>query len=191
MKSAPIIPKFNDNGVLPPHRGDPTVREDMSPYVATTLQLCERFGTTKLRRTMLQGFLEYRALLHDLNVKKGFQWLDGYFLEDFETKKGKHPDCIQVVNFYEQPKPFPHPDKSDAYALLTDMTAIERKFHVAYHTVGLHWKAERLVSHTRFWWGQMSHTEETEIWKGLVQVPLNTPEEDAAAVQYLNALEKK
>jgi hypothetical protein len=191
MKTDSIIPKFNDNGVLPPHRGDPTVRADMSPFPATTLQLCERFGHTKVRRTMLHGFLEFRALLHELQLTKGFQWLDGCFLEDFEHTKGKSPDCIQVVNFCVKPRPFPHRDKSDAYARLLDMPAIERKFHVAYRTVDLEWTPERLVNHTRFWWGQMSHTEETDIWKGLVQVPLNTPEDDAAAIRYLNALEKK
>jgi hypothetical protein len=50
---------------------------------------------------------------------------------------------------------------------------------------------QKLVSRTRFWWGQMSHTEEEEVWKGLVQVPLNTPDDDAAALQHLNTLEKK
>ena len=187
-----IIPKFNENKVLPPHRGDPKKESDMSPFPATTLQLCERFAHSKARRPFLRGLMEFRAVLNELQMIEGFQWLDGYFMEDFEHQKSKTPDFIQVVTFYKQPpKPFPHPDLTDTFAILQDPGLLERKYRVTHQVVRLDLPPQKLVNRTRFWWSQMSHTEEEEVWKGLVQVPLNTPEDDAAAIEHLNALEKK
>jgi hypothetical protein len=196
MINETIIPKFNENKVLPPHRGNPKNESDMSPFPATTLQLCERFGHSKARRPFLRGFLEFRGVLEELQMHEGFQWLDGFFMEDFEHQKIKTPEFIQVVTFYKQPpKPFPHPDLTDTFAILQDPDLLERKYNVTHNVVRLDMSAQntpqKLVSRTRFWWGQMSHTEEEEVWKGLVQVPLNTPDDDAAAMQYLKALEKK
>jgi len=164
----------------------------MSPFKATTLELCERFGKNKVRRNILRGFLDFRSVLTELKMVNGFQWLDGYFMEDFEHARGKTPDFVQVVTFYHQPSPpFPPPDLTDTYAILEDADLLEEKYCVLNHTIRLDWKPERIVKWTRFWWGQMSHTEESEVWKGLVQVPLNTPDDDAAALQYLKTLEKK
>jgi hypothetical protein len=36
------IPPFDLNLVLPPHLGDPTVLDELSPYPCTTVELCAR-----------------------------------------------------------------------------------------------------------------------------------------------------
>src|SRR5512139_2649288 len=92
------IPALNADGVLPPHKGDPTSLDGNSPYPATTLELCERFGTTPDRCAILKGFLELRQALRQLQIVDGFQWVDGPFLED-DRHHRKAPDHLQVVTF--------------------------------------------------------------------------------------------
>ena len=54
------IPVFDHNLVLPPHLGDPVDRSQLSPYPCTTLNLCQRLGTTAERRAILGKFLDFR-----------------------------------------------------------------------------------------------------------------------------------
>ena len=50
------IPVFDHNLVLPPHLGDPVDRAQLSPYPCTTLDLCQRLGTTPERRAIIGKF---------------------------------------------------------------------------------------------------------------------------------------
>ena len=79
------IPAFNHNLVLPPHLGNPAAIGDLSPYSCTTLELCQRFGTTPERRAILGRYLDFRERMATEGLTNGFQWLDGSFLEDIET----------------------------------------------------------------------------------------------------------
>ncbi len=88
------IPDFNNQGLLPPYNGE---REDMhqtSPYPATTLELCQKFGSTPQRREILHGYLKFRSLLHQLQVVEGFQWVDGRFLEQDTARPRKNFSVI-------------------------------------------------------------------------------------------------
>lgn len=78
MVLAVPIPDFK-NGVLPPHKGDAREPEDVSPYMATPKEVCERFGFSPERKIILHGWLDYREQIHNVNMTSGFQWLDGSF----------------------------------------------------------------------------------------------------------------
>ena len=58
----------------------------MSPYDVTASEIVARFGTTPGRREILRGWLDHRAAMRVIGIDKGFQWLDGSFVEDKEPK---------------------------------------------------------------------------------------------------------
>ena len=81
-----MIPAWNISGVLPPIRpGEQGHSHDRSPYVASLQQLVDRFATSYERSAILQGLLDYRRELYSSDIVRGFQWLDGSFLEQVEV----------------------------------------------------------------------------------------------------------
>jgi len=67
------IPVFDHNLVLPPHMGDPVNRAQLSPYPCTTLDLCQRLGTSPERRAILAKFQDFRDRLRSEGLTNGFQ----------------------------------------------------------------------------------------------------------------------
>jgi len=55
-----MIPNFDYNGVLPPHLGNPTGPQDISPFETTSIKLVERFAYNAKRIEILSGFFEFR-----------------------------------------------------------------------------------------------------------------------------------
>jgi hypothetical protein len=185
------IPDFDHNGVIPPHVGDHAAnRANMSPYPCNSMELCTKFGTTDERRQILLGFFDLRDSLRQLGVTSGFQWLDG----SFATTKPK-PNDIDVVTFF-QPIPPPSSPPASATALLpviTDRDATKVRFHVDHILVPLASKpdrledAKRLIDEVRYWFGLFSHRRSDDVWKGMLQLPLDTAAEDLQAANSLRA----
>lgn len=97
-----FLPHWSNAGVLPPVRPNHLgYSPDRSPYAVSLLTLVERFSTTPERIKILQGFLQFRAFLHELGVTSGFQWLDGSFMEQVELLESRSPNDIDVVTFFE------------------------------------------------------------------------------------------
>ena len=190
------IPDFNHNGVLPPHVGDQAVnRGDMSPYPTTSTELGTKLGATHERRQILLGFFELRAALRQLGITSGFQWLDGSFAEDAEKTRGRAPNDIDVVTFF-QPIPPPvnlPPAAAALLPMLTDRDATKNQFHVDHILVPLASTpdriadARRLVDDVRYWFGLFSHRRSDDVWKGMLQLPLDTAAEDQQAVDSIRA----
>ncbi len=93
-----MIPKFNMSGVLPPFVGNsPTDRVKMSPYDASMSELTDRFGISRERFEILQGFPQYREKL----VAAGFQ--DGFELviSDSDGRKASIKGNIDKKCFKE------------------------------------------------------------------------------------------
>jgi hypothetical protein len=61
-------------------------------------------------------------------------------------------------------------------------------FHVDHYFVDLGCEPADLVEQTRYWFGLFSHTRGS-IWKGMVQVDLNTASDDAEATEFLRTLD--
>ncbi len=183
------IPKLNGNGVLPPYDGDPTNQAGSSPYLATTLELCEVFANTPERRAILKGFLELRAALRQLQIVNGFQWVDGQFLED-DRQKRTAPDHIQVVTFFHPSPHLENPEYADLADTIKNRKKTRTQFHVDHMPVLLSWPPELVIDHTRHWCSLLSHQRETGVWKGLLKIELNTISEDNAALQHLQSLEE-
>ncbi len=184
------IPDFDHNGVLPPHVGDHAAnRAHMSPYPCTSMELCAKLGTTDERRQILVGFFELRDVLRQLGITSGFQWLDGSFAENAEKTRGRAPNDIDVVTFFLPiPPPLnPPPPVAALLPVLADRDATKQRFHVDHILVPLAATpdrladARRLVDDVRYWFGLFSHRRSDDVWKGMLQLPLDTGAEDVQA----------
>ena len=94
------IPNFSIDGILPPfigRLGPGDTMEDMSPYAVSALEVVTTLGGTEQRKSVLRGWLQHRAALRGAGYGRGFQWLDGSFVE------AKEPKDIDVVAFLYRP----------------------------------------------------------------------------------------
>ena len=181
------IPELR-NGVLPPHHGSrnggPVSKADLSPFPATTLELCQRFSDTPERRVILRGFLHLRQRLADLQIVDGFQWVDGHFLEDYEKRTRRAPEHICVVTFCRTSPILADPNYARLFQPLTSRLVTRSTFCVNHNLIPLHWPAHDIIEATRMQSAMLSHSDDG-VWKGYVRIALNTPEDDTAALQHL------
>jgi hypothetical protein len=94
------IPPFSIDGVLPPHvgaSGPGGLPQDMTPYVVTAVEVVSTLATTAKRKAILERWLSFRAALRGLGFQRGFQWLDGSFVEE------KDPNDLDVITFVFRP----------------------------------------------------------------------------------------
>ena len=178
------IPDFDHNLVLPPHLGDPVNAGQMSPYPCTTLDLCQRFGTTAERRTILGKFIDFRERLRGEGLTTGFQWLDGSFLENVETRESRPPKDLDVVTVYWGY------DESFQKRLLTSFpevaspTLSKANYSLDHYPVDAGFSPALTLEQTRYWILLFSHNRQG-VWKGMLKIDLNTPTEDSAAKREL------
>jgi len=182
----PIPPFDGILNVLPPHTGRPHVLSELSPYVCSMSEVCDRFATSPARKAILEGFLDLRKEFRSLGIE-GFQWLDGSFSEDIEASEGRDPGDIDVVTFVAQPNT-PN-DVKNAFSPrpeLLQQPDVKSRFHVDHYLVPLGSQAEVVVEHTRYWYGLFSHRRDCT-WKGMLRVDLSaTCDDDAARVVLRN-----
>lgn len=179
------IPAFDGIlNVLPPHLGDPREPADHSPYPCTIQELCDRFAISGRRIEILTGFLKLREKLFDLGLR-GFQWLDGSFLEDIEAHASRDPADIDVVTFVADPSRLKDLSVlTNANQWLLDRAQVKAEYHVDHFLVPLASAPRRLVDQSRYWYGLFSHRRDG-VWKGMLSVELTDPSEDAAAQSLL------
>jgi hypothetical protein len=180
------IPAWTAEGVLPPINASRPVSPRRSPYVVSLTDYVLRFGDTSERRTIIEGFLRYRAALHAAGLVQGFQWLDGSFLEHIERIEGRAPHDIDVVTFYRLPSGVAQRQLATALGMLLDPGFAKATYHIDGYLVDLGMKPERLVQHSVYWYSVWSHRR-SQLWKGFVQVDL-ADTEDAAALATLASL---
>ncbi|MCP3713126.1 hypothetical protein M3I54_40670 [Paraburkholderia sp. CNPSo 3274] len=178
-----MLPRFNASMVLPPYTGDdPTQAATMSPYKAGFLEFAQQFATSRPRTDILNGLLAYREALRNAGITTGFQWFDGSFVEDVEQAKGRPPGDIDVVTFGYAPR-FPDPVAYRAWVAqhqaLFNPRETKRLHNCDAYFVDLNVRPDLIVDKTRYWFGLFSHQRETALWKGMVQVPLDSDDVDA------------
>jgi len=179
------IPQFNSDSVLPPHLGDPRRINEISPYPCTSLELCDRLGTSDERTEILYGYLSLREELRKHGMTDGFQWIDGSFLEDVENTEQRAPRDIDVVTFFWSSDPNFAQDFVTAFPDIVNHAKIKSSFHVDHFTIDAGYSPEVTIEATRYWCGLFSHNR-SGIWKGMLRIELNTPTEDTQAVALLN-----
>jgi hypothetical protein len=184
------IPPFTPSGALPPFLGnDPSVHAGLSPYQTTLTKLVDRFATSPERKKILDGFLKHRAALLSLGII-GFQWLDGSFLEDIETLKNRPPADIDIVTFVWRPQQYVN-DQAAWDVLIQqnlgvfDPTMAKATYQTDPYFVDIIFGPQFVIQQTAYWFGLFSHQRVTSLWKGMLMLPLDTHQDDAAAAQLL------
>lgn len=181
-----MIPEWNISGVLPPiPPGIPGHSIDRSPYDVGLHLIVERFATSLERVDILQGLLNYRQELYNNGIVRGFQWIDGSFLEQIEVLESRPPNDVDVVTFFYLP------EDTDEQTLATRSRELfvrglnKERFHVDAFLYPLGKPLEkRNVRQIAYWYSLWSHRRDY-VWKGFLQVELSSHDDETA----LNALE--
>lgn len=181
------IPAFTIDGVLPPYVGPDGpggTSEDLSPYVVSATEVVTTLGGSDQRKTILRGWLRHRAALRAIGFNRGFQWLDGSFVEK------KEPRDLDVVTFFYRPRGVNDP--TALARLLRDhidlfgRAQVKAGFALDFFPVDLDGSPETLVNLSRYWLGLFSHRRGDDLWKGMLQVRLENPDDDTAALVALD-----
>lgn len=163
-----------------------------SPYEATTSELVHRFAFSPVRCKILDGLLRYRCEIRGLGFNDGFQWLDGSFVEDIEGRDGRPPNDIDVVTFSHRPAGMNDAQVRSLLASRPDLFDHDRckeAFHCDTTIVSLDTRPEWLVIQTRYWYGLYSHRRGDAAWKGMLQVPLHSDDDQASELLALASLD--
>jgi len=180
------IPAFTIDGVIPPYVGPDGpggTSEDLSPYAVSASEVVATLGTSDQRKIILRGWFRHRAALRAIGFNRGFQWLDGSFVEE------KEPRDLDVVTFIYRPRNVT--DSTALARLLRDNIAlfgraqVKESYGLDFFPIDLNGSPEALVSLSRYWLGLFSHRREDDLWKGMLQVRLEDPDDDTAALAML------
>lgn len=174
------IPSWNAQGAIPPINESSPTAADRSPYRVALTDLVLRFSTTTERCRILDGLLRFRAELHRLGLTRGFQWLDGSFLEHIEALENRPPRDVDVVTFVDVPPGF-QPNSRDL--LVFDHDWVKQHFLVDSYLVELGLPPDELVALSAYWYSLWSHRR-SQLWKGYLQITLS-PDEDERARAHL------
>ena len=170
------IPAFS-GGLLPPFEGGDATTPLRSPYQATMVDVVTRFALSPPRIEILSGLLRFRALLRQVGVTQGFQWLNGSFMEE------RSPRDIDVVTFHavgaSNVAGLPQTDFDAAVALAGDHHRVKASMKCDAYFIYLEWPRPYLVRQVAYWLSLFSHTRAPVRWKGLVQVDLGAPDDAA------------
>jgi hypothetical protein len=180
------IPAFTIDGVLPPYvgpAGPGGSPQDMSPYEVSALEVIVTLGTSEKRKSILRGWLNHRSQLRLLGFDRGFQWLDGSFVEN------KDPNDLDVVCFLYRPFGINGPSELSALMrsqpALFNRNAVKSVFKLDLFPIDLNGSPDGLVNLTRYFLGLFSHRRIDDLWKGMLQVRLENAADDATALAVL------
>ncbi|WP_346286440.1 hypothetical protein [Zoogloea sp.] len=158
----------------------------MSPYKVGFLQFVQQFATSRPRAELLNGLIAYREALRNIGITQGFQWFDGSFVEDVEQSRGRPPADIDVVTFAYGPRyddPEAYRDWVQQNKALFTPSETKRLHNCDAYFVDLgRVSPHTLVDHTRYWFGLFSHQRATALWKGMVQVSMDSDDIEARKV---------
>jgi hypothetical protein len=181
------IPDFDHNNVLPPHLGNPVLKSELSPYPCTILELCTKFSTSPERIEILKNFVQFRKKMTINGVLFGFQWLDGSFLENIEISQNRPPRDLDLVTFYGNISPTDQANISVSFPEFINPILSKTNFLLDHYPADITYNPIATVEITRYWLQLFSHNRNS-VWKGILQLPLNSEVDDQYALDYLNNL---
>jgi hypothetical protein len=182
------IPAFDGRGFLPPFLGTDETTYARSPYDATLGELVVALGTTPARQNLLFGLLGYRKRLGSFGYTVGFQFIDGSFAENVETREARDPGDIDVFSFLMQPAQYVGNLplwQSTGFPQWTgevvNYTLNKQRYRVdTYGIIVDQGGPLEMMNATIYWYSLFSHKKVTHDWKGFVKIPLNPADDQAA-----------
>jgi hypothetical protein len=185
------IPEWDINGILPPiSPGESGHSMNRSPYRTALIDVVENFSRSPERKRILMGLLDYRAALHEVGLKNGFQWLDGSFMEAVEIIEIRSPRDVDVVTFFYLPEQVDQNSLIQEHPHLFEPEKAKQRFLVDAYMLRLGTPSQQsFVKRVSYWYSMWSHTR-AGVWKGFVEVDLS-PGEDLACRDFLKTLNDK
>ncbi len=170
----PPFTPWNSEGFIPPIGSIDSTSPNRSPYAVSLREIVEDFGHTPTRRRLLNGFLDYRAELHQAGLERGFQWINGSFLENIEDNEQRTPDDIDVTTFFYLPNGFTEETFYRDHGSLFDKGNIKVIYRVDTQPVLLDPnQMDYVIKNVIYWYSIWSHTRPPRFrWKGYLQVDL-------------------
>lgn len=133
---------------------------------------------------MLKGLLDFRAKLHDASLVRGFQWIDGSFVENAEETRERPPDDIDVVTFFRIPVNHSQETLARTFPELFDHWAVKNMHGIDSYYVPINQTTpESLVNQSVYWNGLWSHRKKDFLWKGYLQVSLESGQDTDALAE--------
>ncbi len=170
------VPDWDLDGLLPPNDVDDPTSELRSPYEISLLDLIANFGNTEHRRRLLRGLLDYRAELHQAGLTRGFQWVNGSFVENVGTHV---PADIDVVTFFHIPDGHTGDTLIESFAGLFDQSHLKISYSIDAYFVPLNQTTpEEIIDASIYWYSMWSHTRSGQ-WKGYLKINLADDDEEA------------
>ncbi|QWT20028.1 hypothetical protein KPL74_20050 [Bacillus sp. NP157] len=172
-----MIPAFDKSGFLPPFLDNALSTERRSPYPTTIFEMADRFGSTRPRRALLRGLLNYRRHLREFGMRDGLQWIDGSFVEDSESKRGRPPFDIDIVTF----TPFTTVRSTTMQAIeairsntqLFSRQSVLATYGCDAYIVDTAVSPDRIIRAASYWTNVFGHERVTGKWKGILQLEMN------------------
>jgi hypothetical protein len=181
-----MIPSFNHSHVLPPFLGDsPTAAANTSPYECSSLEMVRQFAISHERCALLKGWLRYRADLRQLGFVQGFQWVDGSFSEDVEVHEQRAPGDVDVVTFALPPLGKTKQEINVMLAAnpsLFNRSELRSQYGCDAFLVPMDTSPDKLVKRSTYYFQLFSHRRSDHVWKGLLQIPLESDDDKAMAL---------
>ena len=179
------IPQFDHNLVLPPHLGNPASPVDLSPYHCSTLELCQCFSTSKERRDILANYLNFRNRLRTNGMaQNAIKCLDGSLLEDIEQQQKRAPRDLDLLTIYWGYDLQFQQNLVAAVPEFNDPSLAKQNLKLDHYPFDASYSPLKTVELSRYWAQLFSHNR-NGVWKGMLSIPLNTPTDDLAALDYL------
>ena len=184
------IPDWDYDGVLPANDAHDQTSANRAPYAVSLIDLIVRFGDTQHRRSLLRGLLDFRGHLHRTGLIRGFQWINGSFVENVEERRSRPPNDIDLVTFFYIPDQFSAEDLLQIFPSLFDRASLKTGYAVdAYYVQLNQTTSEEIINESTYWYSLWSHTRGGK-WKGYLQIDL-AGYEDPHAVLHLDQLDRE
>lgn len=145
-------------------------------------EVVTRFASSKQRQDILKGLLRYRRQLRHLGLGAEFQWLAGSFVED----PGREPRDVDVVTFYKLTSGQlgdlrNDPQRWQDLQKLADNQSTKAAFLCDAYLVNMSSPGAALVSQVHYWYGLFSHQRGSFAWKGMLEVRVESADDDMKA----------
>lgn len=185
-----MIPELNQSGVLPPFitEQSPTDPAGMAPYRSSISEFILRYAQSAERIAILKGLLAYRKKLKETGITEGFQWIDGSFVENVEENLGRPPNDIDIVTFALRPTESDEiwRDLVSKNSELFNPEISKKEYICDAYFVDLSTHPIHVVNNTKYWFGLFSHQRESYLWKGMIEIPIVSDDDEA-----INILEQE
>ena len=126
-----------------------------------------------------------RAVFFGDGFVRGFQWLDGSFAENVEAHEQRSPRDVDLVTFAYTPIGMSSTQTSQLLVAHPDLfvpAKAKEKYGCDPYVVPLDKSPESLVKRTTYYFGLFSHRRSDQVWKGLLQIPLESDDALARAL---------